>query len=94
MNWVPIDRAGVHISKQWVKSRYEAVVGNEDCTGCETCVERCQFEAITMEDDVAVVDAEKCFGCGVCVLTCPTDALKMNVVRPPEHIPVAPPPRK
>jgi ferredoxin len=91
MNWVPIDRKGVSIGKHWVKSRYEAEVDDEECTGCETCVERCQFEAITMEDDLAVVDPEKCFGCGVCVLSCPTDALSMKVVRPPEHIPVAQP---
>lgn len=89
MIWVPLDRKDIHIEKHWAKSRYEAQVENEDCTGCETCVERCQFEAITMEDDVAVVDPEKCFGCGVCVLTCPTDALTMKVVRPPEHIPAA-----
>lgn len=97
MNWVPIDRKGVSIAKHWAKSRYEAEVDEEACTGCETCVERCQFEAITMQESedadepVALVDPEKCFGCGVCVLTCPTDALSMKVVRPPEHIPAAQP---
>ena len=29
---------------------YEAAVENEECTGCEACVERCQFEAISMEE--------------------------------------------
>lgn len=97
MNWVPLDRHGASVDKIWAKSRYEAYVDENLCTGCETCVERCQFEAITMKDadgtdeTVASVDPEKCWGCGVCVIPCPTEALAMKIVRPPEHIPAAPP---
>jgi heterodisulfide reductase subunit A-like polyferredoxin len=51
------------------------------CTGCELCLDHCQFDALSM-DGVAVVDEVRCVGCGVCVLSCPDDALLM--VRRPE----------
>jgi NAD-dependent dihydropyrimidine dehydrogenase PreA subunit len=37
----------------------------------------------------ASVDLEKCMGCGVCVLKCEPQALRLDLVRPPEHIPQA-----
>ncbi|UCD59096.1 MAG: 4Fe-4S binding protein, partial [Candidatus Hydrogenedentota bacterium] len=99
MIWVPLDRHRVSIGKHWEKSRYEAQVDDDLCTGCEACVDRCQFEAIALQESagtaeaVASVDPEKCWGCGVCVLSCPTDALTMKAVRPPAHIPAAEPRR-
>ncbi len=100
MMTVPIDiTPGMNIGQIWAKSRYEAYVIQEDCTGCQDCVDRCLFDAIEMVKTEgskklkAVVDPEKCFGCGVCVLVCETAALKMKTVRPPEHIP-APMPRR
>jgi ferredoxin len=53
---------------------------NEDCVGCGTCVERCFFEALTVDEetDRAVVNPEKCIGCGVCALECPSEALKLE----------------
>ncbi len=75
-------------------SRYRAIVDQEACTGCQDCVERCQFEAIEMLSTPgskklkAFVDAEKCLGCGVCVVKCPADTLTLKVVRPEEYLPV------
>ncbi len=75
-------------------SRYQAIVDQEACTGCQDCVERCQFEAIEMLSTPgskklkAFVDAEKCLGCGVCVVKCPADALTLKLVRPEEYLPV------
>ena len=77
----------------YAKSRFLAEVDPEACKGCQTCLERCHFEAIDMEKVAgskkrkATVDADKCFGCGVCVLTCEARALKLKLARPPEHIP-------
>ncbi len=51
---------------------------SELCSGCETCVEICHMEAITLPDDVAVVDLGRCIGCGVCVTKCPSDALTLK----------------
>jgi Pyruvate/2-oxoacid:ferredoxin oxidoreductase delta subunit len=96
MTYVPMDQAGLPAGTAWEKSRYQAYVNQDDCTGCQTCVDRCLFDAIDMvrtegsKKLKAVVIEDKCFGCGVCVLGCQDDALKMKCVRPPEHIPAAP----
>ena len=50
---------------------------NEECNGCEECVEYCQFGAISVEDQ-AQVDYEKCMGCGVCEDKCPVDAISLK----------------
>jgi len=55
-----------------------AVVDPEKCTGCESCVEACPVEAISMKDDKAVVDPDTCSECGVCVDTCPVEAISMD----------------
>jgi len=74
--------------KKWVApSRFEAVVDPDLCTGCETCLERCFFDAISIEDDLAVVDREKCLGCGVCTVSCPTEALGLKETRNADFVP-------
>jgi NAD-dependent dihydropyrimidine dehydrogenase PreA subunit len=60
-----------------VKSNYFAEINAEECTGCETCIDRCQMEAIEMVDDKAVITLKRCIGCGLCVTTCPTDAIRL-----------------
>ena len=93
--YVSLDQAKMSIGKAWAKSRYQAYVDTEQCKGCQTCINRCQFDAIDMQRPAgskklkAVVDGEKCFGCGVCVVTCETGSLKLRAVRPPEYIPGA-----
>ena len=62
-----------------VYSNYFAAVDRELCTGCETCLDRCQMGAIIIDDDnLAVIDRDRCIGCGLCVITCPTEALKLT----------------
>ena len=96
MMYIPIDQAGLPIGTIWEKSRYQAYVNQEDCNGCQDCVERCLFDAVEMvkpegsKKYKASIIAEKCFGCGSCVVGCQQEALKMKVVRPPEHIPAPP----
>ncbi len=93
--YAALDQAKMSIGTAWAKSRYEAYVDTEKCTGCQTCIDRCQFDAIEMQRPAgskkfkAVVNGEKCFGCGVCAVTCDHDALKLKAVRPAEHIPGA-----
>jgi len=53
-----------------VHSNYYVRIRKEDCLGCETCVERCQMEAIHMQDGIAEVNLDYCIGCGLCVSTC------------------------
>ncbi|MFH1139942.1 MAG: 4Fe-4S dicluster-binding protein [Pseudomonadota bacterium] len=63
-----------------VISNYFAVVNAADCIGCETCLERCQMRALTLNSDSIVeVDRDRCIGCGLCVTTCPTEALSLEM---------------
>ncbi|MCP4751315.1 MAG: 4Fe-4S dicluster domain-containing protein [Proteobacteria bacterium] len=55
-------------------------VANDDCALCETCVDQCLLDALSINEDEgkAEVDSEKCLGCGVCAVACPEDALKLH----------------
>jgi electron transport complex protein RnfB len=59
-------------------SDFQLVVEGDLCNGCEACVGRCQFEALTMSDGLAESNYLRCVGCGLCVLVCPADALHLN----------------
>jgi Pyruvate/2-oxoacid:ferredoxin oxidoreductase delta subunit len=59
-----------------VNSNYYAVVDEDNCTACEACVERCQMDAIAVEDS-ARVDLDRCIGCGLCVPACDFDAIRL-----------------
>ncbi|MGD9053033.1 MAG: 4Fe-4S binding protein [Desulfobacterales bacterium] len=60
-----------------VQSNYYARVDAELCTGCETCVDRCQMEAVEVVDGISAVLLNRCIGCGLCVTTCPTEAIQL-----------------
>ncbi len=61
-----------------VFSNYFVVAEDEACTGCETCLDRCQMNALSLTDDgIVTIDIDRCIGCGLCVTTCPTEALKL-----------------
>ena len=70
-----------------------AQIDKEKCKGCQTCIERCQFDAIEMvkvegeKKLKAEVKEENCYGCGLCAVGCEAGAITMREVRPPEHIP-------
>ena len=66
-------------------SNYYARVDAETCTACETCIERCQVNAIQIEADVSVISKDRCIGCGLCASTCPTGSITM-VHKPKEEM--------
>ncbi len=74
-----------------VKSNFYAQVDEQLCTGCGTCVERCQMEAVEVGEETAVVDLNRCIGCGLCVSSCPTGAMGLvkkaeeSLYTPPEN---------
>jgi ferredoxin len=53
-------------------------VDKEKCDGCESCVEECPSEAISIVDNKAEINIETCVDCGVCVDACPSDAISME----------------
>lgn len=62
-----------------VISNYYALVDSDLCAACETCLDRCQMEAITIgPEEVAEVNFDRCIGCGLCVTTCTTEALSLQ----------------
>lgn len=60
-----------------VHTNFYAKVDEQACESCEACLDRCQLDAITMED-TAVVDLRRCIGCGLCVTVCPTEAMSLE----------------
>jgi heterodisulfide reductase subunit A len=55
-----------------------AVVNEDICCGCQTCIGVCPYGAIHYDDDkkVSVVNEILCKGCGTCGSACPTGAIK------------------
>ncbi len=47
------------------------------CMGFGSCVEACEFDAISVVDGIAVVDKEKCVACGKCVAACPKKLVEL-----------------
>jgi heterodisulfide reductase subunit A-like polyferredoxin len=70
------------------RSDFYVTVDRDECIACESCLERCQFGALSVPDDVCVVDYGRCVGCGVCVSACPVDALSLRRRKEGEHVPV------
>jgi NAD-dependent dihydropyrimidine dehydrogenase PreA subunit len=73
-------------------SRYRARVDEASCIGCQTCLDRCFFDAIEMKKVPgskklkAAVNTDKCMGCGLCVIGCEQKALIFDLVKPPEYL--------
>jgi Fe-S-cluster-containing hydrogenase component 2 len=61
----------------FIASPYLAGFDPSTCSSCETCIERCQMEAIVRGEDSIALDLDRCIGCGLCVTTCPTGSLTL-----------------
>lgn len=53
------------------------------CIGCFKCQKVCEYDAITIENNLAYIDAVKCKLCRKCVTECPTNAI-IEVNFPPK----------
>ena len=63
-------------------SAFYAVLDQDQCDACGTCLERCQMDAITI-DSYAHINLDRCIGCGLCVTTCQQEAIQLK--RKPEN---------
>jgi len=72
------------------RSDFYARVDEDLCTACELCLDRCVFNAISMDSGVCQVNRTACYGCGLCISICETGALKLvqksseDLIPPPQ----------
>ena len=67
------------INKSRVEVEVTTAVVNEDiCCGCQTCISVCPYTAIRFDEEkkVSVVNEVLCKGCGTCGSACPTGAIR------------------
>ena len=57
---------------------FVASVDEALCTGCQTCLTVCPYDALTRDQarGVAQVSEALCTGCGTCAATCPSAAIQ------------------
>ena len=77
------------IQNSVAQSNFYAVIDSELCSGCSTCIERCQVKAISDQDGISVVDRQRCIGCGLCVTGCPNSAAHLEP-KPADEVIVPP----
>ncbi len=82
--------AELGISNVVARSAFASQVDEDLCTGCENCLDYCQFSALTLVDGITHVDRRRCVGCGQCVMHCTESALSL-MRRPDEEILPVPP---
>jgi heterodisulfide reductase subunit A len=54
-----------------------AVIEEEFCSGCKTCISLCPYTAISFNDEkkVSIINEALCKGCGTCAAACPSGAI-------------------
>jgi formate hydrogenlyase subunit 6/NADH:ubiquinone oxidoreductase subunit I len=61
-------------------------IKQEDCVGCETCIEECPVDAIYMENETAHIDMKLCIRCGICHDVCPEEAIRHDSEKIPQEV--------
>lgn len=52
-------------------------ISENSCRGCESCIEACPNDALSIKEDKAVADHDKCILCGYCAPHCPYFAIRV-----------------
>jgi MinD superfamily P-loop ATPase len=85
-----VDAADLHLvlsprvrERHEFRSGHEAVIRQEDCSGCGVCVSDCRFGAVVASGtadgrEQFSIDPIACEGCGVCVKFCPRQAITLR----------------
>lgn len=56
-------------------SQLSPTVSAKKCIACGVCLEKCDYDAILMEDKAKIIP-EKCVGCAGCIAVCPVAAIR------------------
>jgi electron transport complex protein RnfB len=67
--------AELGIANVVARSAFINQVNEELCIGCETCIDSCQFDALSLEDSLIQISQIRCVGCGACIPSCEEGAL-------------------
>ncbi len=72
-------RAAAILSKEALTaSGSVAMVDQDRCAACLTCVRICPFSVPRIEDGVAAIEPAACQGCGTCSAQCPAGAISLQ----------------
>jgi heterodisulfide reductase subunit A len=72
-------KAALHIAQTQIEmDPFIAVVDDTRCSGCETCLGVCPYDAVSKDQTrgVAKVNEALCTGCGTCAAACPSNAIQ------------------
>jgi electron transport complex protein RnfB len=61
-----------------VSSPFRVKPDSNKCSGCGTCLDRCQMDALKLDNGKALLNPDRCIGCGLCVSTCSTGAMTLQ----------------
>ena len=56
------------------------------CIGCGTCVNECEYGALSLVDGIAQIDKEKCVACKKCIKICPQNIIHLVPYNATTHI--------
>jgi Na+-translocating ferredoxin:NAD+ oxidoreductase subunit B len=65
-------------AENWAHN-YFAEIDTEKCVACGICVEKCQMNAVKINEQkgYSEINLDRCIGCGNCVVSCPSEALRL-----------------
>ena len=57
---------------------FNATVNDQLCTGCQTCLTVCPYDAVSRDHvrGIALISEARCTGCGTCAAACPSNAIQ------------------
>jgi Na+-translocating ferredoxin:NAD+ oxidoreductase RNF subunit RnfB len=72
------------------RSNFVPMIDIELCTGCESCVDICPMDALSLDkNENPVQNPDRCIGCGLCVSACCTGSITLERVA--QHLVEVPP---
>jgi len=61
-----------------VSSPFRVRLDSDKCSGCGICIDRCQMDALSINNEKALLNSDRCIGCGLCVSTCSAGSLTLQ----------------